>query len=203
MPINNTPMEQVKEYLALCKEFEKKRLANKSTKKMKPILFTTEMVQAILKGNKTQTRRIFKEKGSKILKDDLLYVRETFSKDGDKIIYRAGVCSKWDLPDGCKWKPSLFMPKDIARIFLNVVQVHTEMLHDISEADCLKEGIIQASRTVYFNPKRREISFDTAKEAFQDLWEQINGKGSWALNPKLNVISFQIKGINDIKTLGL
>lgn len=183
----------------------------KTAPKPKPILFTTAMVKAILRGNKTQTRRLAKDKTS-IKENDTYYVRETFCKDGDRIIYRASVCSKWDIPDGCKWKPSLFMPKDIARIFLQIKEVRTENLQDISEEDCIKEGIREVEyfdgnytkKTGYVNPKREPLDyvvFITAKEAFQDLWEQINGKESWESNPKVNVISFSVLGIENIKSL--
>lgn len=44
--------------------------------RLKPILFNTEMVQAILSGEKTCTRRIAKREKSPFAVGDILYVRE-------------------------------------------------------------------------------------------------------------------------------
>lgn len=58
---------------------------------MKSLLFTSEMVQTILAGKKTQTRRIFKDVyfKTKYTQGDILYVRENFAKVGDRIFYKA------------------------------------------------------------------------------------------------------------------
>lgn len=137
-----------------------------TTNIFKPILFSTEMVQAILAGRKTKTRRVIKIKsapfsenfteaewknhlnsaGAKLLyggfkKGDILWVRETFAKPpitafGVPYIHKAGFDRTI-----CGWKPSIHMPKEAARIFLKVTNVRVERLQDISEEDAIAEGV--------------------------------------------------------------
>lgn len=103
--------------------------------KILPILFNTEMVQAILSDRKTCTRRVIKDavkenqeinkNEGKIYKPpfqpgDILYVRETWCDDrqfthastAGRYFYKASENGKF------KWKPSIHMPKEIARIWL-------------------------------------------------------------------------------------
>ena len=119
----------------------------------KPILFNTQMVQSIIGTNggcKTETRRIAADANDgrspeelmtlcRYKKDDVLYVRETWCKvPGDPpYVYRA-TCN-----DGIvrKWKPSIHMPKDAARLFLRVEDVKVERLQDITPENILSEGI--------------------------------------------------------------
>lgn len=133
-----------------------------------PILFSTGMVQAILEGRKTQTRRILKVKGCKPFtpdnswsiedimrwnKDyhpygqpgDVLWVRETWQqrnetaqKMGFEKFYYK---SGWNGCNEAGWKSSLFMPKAACRIFLKVISVRVERLQDISELDAFSEGV--------------------------------------------------------------
>lgn len=113
---------------------------------MKPILFNTEMVRAILEDRKTVTRRIVKPPALYSI-DDILYVRETWGDYSEctpggvgYYLYRA------DYPDGAKhydfdgykcdlprWRPSVHMPKEAARLFLRVTDVRVERLQDIDE----------------------------------------------------------------------
>lgn len=122
---------------------------------LKPILFNTDMVRALLAGRKTVTRRVVKpqpdehlttgENALELLAEacapyrpgDLLYVRETWTQDGDVYRYKAGFCDQ-----NRKWRPSIHMPKEAARIFLRVTDVRVERLQDITELDILeKEGL--------------------------------------------------------------
>lgn len=171
-----------------------------------PILFNTEMVQAILDGRKTVTRRLLKPQptfpgypegvtGRPVRCDDgswcfdmtpfayacegsykppcepgdILYVRETwrvqaahrfeadarieFKAGGQMVtIQFPGRCSdsherptydefigKWGVSG--KWRPSLHMPKEAARIFLRVKDVRVERLQDITVDQAAAEGI--------------------------------------------------------------
>ena len=137
---------------------------------MKPILFNTDMVRAILEGRKTVTRRVIKDKdiinawdcesdGTPIAfidqetgdshppafpcqyqQGDILYVRETFT------YVPGGSCvykASVECPDAWKgtWHPSIHMPKEAARLFLRVTDVRAERLRDMTIEDFQKEGI--------------------------------------------------------------
>lgn len=210
--------------------------------KMKPILFSTPMVQAILSGKKTETRRVIKkpephsfdlngkqayaedpygdwhkvEEFSHYRPNDILWVRETFcfiddtEYGGEKWIdYRAtpkyssahpaGWENEPDSPEALKWKPSIFMPKEACRLFLEVVSSKAERLQDITEQDARAEGIIdggclncgESEPCMCDNPK------PSAKDAFIYLWNSINEKRgySWVYNPWVWAIKFEIKEI--------
>lgn len=203
---------------------------------MKPILFNTEMVQAILSGQKTTTRRIVKGNindldligtGSSRCNDtfdttlfgkldkekvwnsdvkervkapympgDILYVRETWGISnplGDfarnnrtaEYVYKAGYSKGERIPIAREqeknlgvWKPSIHMPKVVARIFLKVTSVRVERLQDITEEGIRAEGI-----TEEFPP--------IARDNFQELWDSTTKEYRWRLNPYVWVISFE------------
>jgi len=228
-----------------------------SNKTLRPMLFRTEMVQAILSGRKTQTRRIlkfktesantsaeFKElqinsKNNLLAKfcqkekwvgwfnekcpvnvGDVIWVRETFrgiEQDFGKPRYEYKATEKINKVD--KWKPSLFMPKDACRLFLEITSVKVEKLKDISERDAIKEGIYftdygrhcfhmgiedidkcpadEKTHPIengwfYKETKSSGGCLGSAQSAFANLWQSINGSESWDNNPWLWVYEFKI-----------
>lgn len=81
--------------------------------------------------------------------------------------------------------PAIHMPRWASRILLEVTDVRVERLQDISEADALAEGIeapLSPDRD-----SRRELAI----WRYRQLWEQINGPGSWDANPWVWAISFK------------
>lgn len=72
---------------------------------------------------------------------DVLWVRETWAEMPYGIVYRADgeEPEGWDQDD--RWRPSIHMRKDVARIFLRVKSVRVERLKDISEEGALAEGV--------------------------------------------------------------
>jgi len=153
--------------------------------KERPTLFSTPMVQAILAGRKTQTRRI----RTNAQAGDLLWVKETFfvvvedpCKREVKWIYKADM--KGDINDNpfgykIKWKPSIFMPREACRLFLRVLDVRTEQAHALTEADAKAEGV------------EKDGSY---RFAFSRLWDTLNEKRGygWDTNPIVKVITFDL-----------
>lgn len=87
-----------------------------------------------------------------------------------------------------KWQPSIHMPRKHARIVLDVVGLHVERLHKISEADALAEGVVKiGARWEVPGIVATPIS---ARAAYAYLWEFINGPGSWHLNPWVRMFEF-------------
>lgn len=218
--------------------------------KIKPILYSTEMVQANIAGRKTNTRRIIDEKhygfleyafkNKKDLADwisrtakyqmgDVLWVRETFiDVDQEAEKYFNGVRFHYKADKtfvGCwSWRPSIHMPKAAARIFLKILNVRVERLQDISEEDCIAEGIEMSKKGdvyqdiengnlidkthdedyFYFYPSKGDFRDDSympksifpnaPKTSFYSLWEKINGEGSWNKNPFVWVYEYEIIG---------
>lgn len=175
-----------------------------TTPKERPILFSSEMVQAILQGRKTQTRRVVKPRSYicdivdgwpyEMTEDDLqpikcpygrvgdiLWVRETWCWNGYYYIYRA---DERNMP--FRWKPSIHMPKKACRLFLRIANIRVERLHDISSEDIKAEGIVWT------------IDYRTSLlDQWELLWTSINGYDSWNDNPYVWVIEFERIQNND------
>jgi hypothetical protein len=109
----------------------------------------------------------------------------------DAAIYREG----WTRSNsGFRWRPSIHMPRWASRITLEITSVRVERLQDISEADCIAEGIegtyleeIQVWRDYQHEGK----VFLSARHSYISLWESINGPGSWDANPWVWVVEFK------------
>lgn len=193
--------------------------------KQTPILFSTPMVQAILEGRKTMTRRVINPQpddisdyGDRIVwtpdvikcpygeVGDRIWVRETFlCYSKDKYEYKANFPK--DTFSKAKWKPSIFMPKNACRIWLDVTNIRVERLQYISEADARAEGIDDFTghlgiaptyRNYMHHPKKSEaaqraweVCADDAIHSFKTLWQSINGKESWDANPWVWVVEFK------------
>jgi len=102
--------------------------------------------------------------------------------------------------DAWKWKPSIFMPKEAARIFLKVTDVRVEKLQEITEADAIAEGIETGlcddnitNKTLLLtkNYLKKQMLWLSPTLSFKTLWQSINGAESWERNPLVWVYSFE------------
>ena len=205
---------------------------------IKPILFNTEMVRAILDGRKTCTRRVIKpqpnekhtfpfgfvtdstekkvvgyfgfgidEYGGSIQyaklqyhTDDILYVRETWKKAPNGYYYYED-WQRNDIADVTKWKPSIHMPKEAARIWLKVTDVRVERLQEITPQQAENEGVGNLFyEDIGYSEKNYGTEVDKkygiAREQFAWLWESIIKKSDidrygWNANPWVWVIEFE------------
>ncbi len=224
-----------------------------------PILFKTEMVQALLAGRKTMIRRIIKQKSNvcmfcgctdnnckvciertgepcywindekticsacaedkstnkaKYQIGDLLWVRETWMQNPNIEIfpeepmrYKASASKQYVEEWAGYWKPSIYMPKEAARIWLRVINVKCERLQDITADDAVKEGIKKIeglgwkhySAKSHFTKQELKDACPFLKSpilSFLSLWESINGKESLERNPWIFAYEFELVSIS-------
>ena len=101
---------------------------------------------------------------------------------------------------GVGWykRSSLFMERDMARIWVRITNFRVERLQDISEEDAIKEGIEELKSNGiphYRNYGKQLVAkefnfFCSPVNSFRSLWESINGENSWKQNPWVWVIEF-------------
>ena len=132
---------------------------------------------------------------------DRLWVREAFIHEPADYVWEASVsipcrpASTVYRADhegdtrGAGWTPSIHMPRALSRITLEVTGVRVERLQDISVADAIAEGVVECNQHLRGLEPCMEWRY-----AYEDLWGQINGQGSWDANPWVWVVSFNEKG---------
>lgn len=95
-----------------------------------------------------------------------------------------------------KWKNKLFMPASVARHFIKITEVRAERLQDISDEDCIKEGIEEELNIhdgkQWFTYCNGTHSFDTPREAYKALINSIDGKDTWDNNPWVWVYDYEL-----------
>jgi hypothetical protein len=162
-----------------------------------PISFSGPMVLALQDRCKTVTRRLSSSPLARLQPGDLLWVREAIRISGIKVTPGRLVFSyeadgrEREVP----WPKRLakplpgpriprFMPREISRLTLRVVHVHTELLHQIEDRECYDEGIGATQHL--------EAAGGDPRRAFSVLWDELHDKPGerWADNPEVVAIRF-------------
>ena len=202
---------------------------------MKKIMFNDKygLTQAVLEGRKTQTRRTFLKPGEEnllhgITSEYLISVKSRY-KVGETVaiaqkyedlikndeFYRLGgkngmplECIKYER--GCHNK--MFVRAELMPHHIRITKIRMERLQDISDEDCLKEGICRSDikNTLWgVAPIRGEGEsgttyehsvlgygpwhlFPSVKRAYASLIDLISGKGTWTSNPYVFVYDFEL-----------
>lgn len=87
------------------------------------------------------------------------------------------------------WGNKMFVKADLMPHHIKITGIKVERLQDISDEDCLKEGIIHVStflgQKIYHTPhvNGSYLSTNVAQEAFAYLIDKVSGKGTWESNP--------------------
>lgn len=119
--------------------------------------------------------------------DDILYVRETWKKAPNGYYYYED-WQRNDIADVTKWKPSIHMPKEAARIWLKVTCVRVKQLQDITSEQISREGV-EVEYPHVLNGEEKRYAFST-------LWNSTIKKSDidrygWDANPYVWVIEFE------------
>lgn len=184
----------------------------------KKILFNDKfcLTQAVLNGSKTMTRRVLRdnvplgnwEETQKHLPYKVgevvaiaqsykeIYPNADFEMVGDGF-----------MKESAGWTNKMFVRADLMPHHIRITDVKMERLRDISEEDCLKEGIIFLESSLimgedaYFFAVKRKVRqmydnilkfFSSPQRAYADLIDKISGKGTWERNPWVVAYSFEL-----------
>lgn len=121
--------------------------------------------------------------------------------------------------DWGKPKPGMHLPQIFSRVTLHVTDVRVERLNDISDEDAIAEGIepvyddrspgktLWKDYETYTHKHVRVphpyavVPFEKPHRSYCSLWEEINGHGSWAVNPWVTATSFTVdhRNIEEIR----
>ena len=97
------------------------------------------------------------------------------------------------------WNNKMFVRADYMLHRIRINKVRIQRLQEISDNDCIKEGIFEDSGDDKFPPSifydfegNKDDGFDTPREAYAALIDKINGKGTWESNPYVWVYEFEL-----------
>ena len=104
--------------------------------------------------------------------------------------------SSFSLSRSKGWNYKMFIKTDLMPHRIRITNIKVERLQDITEPDCIKEGLLageQEPRMYGFRlPKGTVLSFLTPRDAFAALIDRISGKGTWNRNPWVFAYEFEL-----------
>lgn len=194
---------------------------------MKKIMFNEHfgLQQSVLDGTKDMTRRVIKGDYVEVahLEHEGSFIGKTAS--GDSVVlprpaYNVGeevaIAQSYETigltfispPDtqwGCTYEMpgysnKMFVRADLMPHSISITAAKLERLQDISDEDCLREGIHEGEfmntwDRYYFDEwgdVPNHITFKTPREAFAALIDRISGKGTWQRNPWVYAYEFEL-----------
>lgn len=185
------------------------------------------MQQAVFEGYKLMTRRepIFEEikeprtefdtKGHLCLYDgdrlvhvsryalnEVVAVAQSYNMictDFEKLNEVKCMCGR-DVTKDKSWTNKMYVKPYLMPHQISITDIKVERLHDISEDDIMREGIMQGEftntwDTFYFDSwgdVPNHITFKTPHAAFAALIDKISGKGTWNRNPWVFAYGFEL-----------
>ena len=173
---------------------------------MKKIMFNDKflLTKAVLNGTKIMTRRLLKEgtplgnweETAKMLRykvGEVVAIAQRYSEVGSASFERWEEETDW-FNKGFSNK--MFVRAEYMPYHIRITDVKIERLQDITDEDCLKEGIIHLTALGiggygYITADGECCMCDTSREAFAELINNICGKGTWERNPWVEAYTFE------------
>ena len=192
---------------------------------MKKIMFNDRygLTQAVIEGRKTMTRRLADPKQKYqnlkrwqpcleldfglygLIEDDGWESIEPKYNLGEIVAVAQNYSSFYNIldntrpiPEGAGWDNKMFVRADLMPHQIRITGIKCERLQDISNTDCLKEGIRQAYEESilgmygYIDHKGTGLWFNTPRKAFAALIDKVSGCGTWASNPWVVAYEFEL-----------
>ena len=193
---------------------------------MKKIMFNDKygLTKAVLEGRKTMTRRIAKAwtrpdgtlsgyYPSKFKVGDVVAVAQAYrdipqfnpETYEDVMLDHGTICEASHpyshLMRSGGWDNKMFVKGYLMPHQIRITSVRVERLQDITDDDCLRDGIREKSSfphkkslPFYFDGGKHswDNSFSTPRQAFAALIDRVSGKGTWESNPWVFVYQFEL-----------
>lgn len=189
---------------------------------MKKIMFNDKygLTQAVLEGRKTMTRRSIPKKLFEVIKQyahgneeelrhrllanssyqvgEVVAIAQPY-KDIYDDAYHIGLYGRT-----AGWSNKMYVAAYRMPHHIKITNIRVERLQDISDEDCMKEGIYKHDPVRYNHnfigysydatedPHLKKWWFRTPREAFQKLIDKVSGVGTWNSNPLVWVYEFEL-----------
>ena len=163
---------------------------------MKKIMFNDKygLTQAVLEGRKTMTRRIVPQSVVDYYTyeaEDPTMIDAARFEIGEVVAVAQAYkdIPKYDflMTTTAGWLNKMFVRAEYMPIKIRITDIKVERLQDISDEDCMKEGIDYIggySDSYYFGHGVNNIRLgNSPREAFAALIDKVSGKGTWEKNP--------------------
>lgn len=93
------------------------------------------------------------------------------------------------------WTNKMFVRPELMPHRIRITGIGVERLQDISDEDCLREGVQvlpEISRYYFERTGCEGFYFFTPREAFASLIDKVSGRGTWKSNPWVFVYEFEL-----------
>ena len=107
------------------------------------------------------------------------------------------------------WENKMFVKAELMPHHIKITNIRVERLQDISDEDCLREGIYidkKGGQSIGYplavpfyctfrgaiNRDGKQLYWSTPKDAFAALIDKVSGKGTWESNPMVWVYEFEL-----------
>ena len=181
---------------------------------MKKIMFNDKfgLTKTALEGRKTQTRRIMSHCIATIMRESKKFLVSSHRTEDEiandlaefgsiRSSYKVGEviaiaqsykdCAKSGMQDTPGWKNKMFGRADLMTHHIEIERIRIEKLRDISEEDCIKEGIYQISEGRDKVDGLKLLGYDPLT-VYAELIDKIGGRDTWATNPFVFVYDFKL-----------
>ena len=179
---------------------------------MKKIMFNDRfgLTDAVLEGRKTVTRRIAKEYNDlSIINGKPAYLGKQQYQVGEVVAIAQkykDIEKDWFIthliPDyltSAGYTNKMFVKSELMPYKIEILNVRVERLQDITDEDCIKEGVKIGKcgndnnwMTAYYVPNYSQ-PYLSPREAFAVLIDNVSKKGTWESNPYFFRYEFKLK----------
>jgi hypothetical protein len=173
---------------------------------MQKIMFNEKygLTQAVLEGRKTMTRRIVPEgtplgnweetiKHSRYKVGEVVAVAQSYKDAGYHPSYIIDEFHP-NIENEAGWSNKMFVKAELMPHQIRFTGLRVERLHDISDEDCLREGIIKKVLAIhtFYKLFGMDREFSYPRTAYGYLIDRISGRGTWGSNPLVFVYEFEL-----------